>query len=301
MPNSPVIDLQIAAQDSSIQITDLLRKALVVARKLKLTEFADWVNSELSGYESPDDVPPYRFLRGELKGMHPMHGKVPVMVEDPDRADKITRVKFQPPISELQEIVAGGKGGRAKFSTHTEAELQAGMSYAFPVFLEIPSNQLKRVVDRLRTTVLEWALQLEEDGILGDGLTFSPGELSSAADKDYSVMNFYGPVHQAQIQQGSTYSPQVMHIQDADIEAVGQFLKNLMEGVSELGLDAEVQSELDAEIKTAESQLQSPKPKGRIIKDALSSIYDIVAGAAETALTMKLVQELTELLQQVNF
>lgn len=297
MAKTLVHDLQVAAQDPAIQITDLLRKALVVARKLKLVEFADWINSELSGYESEDDVPPYRFLRGELRGLHPMHGKVPVMVEDPDFADRITRTKFVHPISELQEMVAVGKGGSYKFSTHTEAQLQASMEFPFPVFLDIPSNQLKRVVDRVRTTVLEWALRLEADGILGDEVTFSSGELSSAAAKAYSVTNFYGPIQQAQFQQGSPGSQQIMYMEGADLDAVGQFLTTLIEAVPELDLDADTQSELDAEIKTAESQLQSPKPKRRIVRAALRSIQDIVIGAAKSALTGKLIAELSQLLQ----
>ncbi|HBP87483.1 MAG TPA: hypothetical protein DD706_07295 [Nitrospiraceae bacterium] len=43
-----------------IPIADLLRKALVVARKLGLKEFEWWVAKELSGYEETKDVPQYR-------------------------------------------------------------------------------------------------------------------------------------------------------------------------------------------------------------------------------------------------
>lgn len=35
---------------------NLLRKAYLVARKLKLQEFEDWVNNELNGYKDADKI-----------------------------------------------------------------------------------------------------------------------------------------------------------------------------------------------------------------------------------------------------
>ena len=165
-------------------------------------------------------------------------------------------------------------------------------------YLLIPPTQLAKIVDGVRNTVLNWALQLESDGIFGVDLVFSEGELSSAAQNVYNVNNFFGGVEQAQFQHGSTHSVQIMHIEEgANLEAVGNFLATLKEAIPELGLDGAQQSELDAEIRTAESQLQSPKPKRRIIKEALRSMYRIVSGAAKSALTAKLIAELSQLLQ----
>lgn len=45
-----VLDLQKAALKEDCDILNLLRKAYLVARKLKLKEFEDWVNCELNGY-----------------------------------------------------------------------------------------------------------------------------------------------------------------------------------------------------------------------------------------------------------
>lgn len=46
---SVVIELQREALDRSIPASDLLRKALVVARKLSLPEFQSWIDRELNG------------------------------------------------------------------------------------------------------------------------------------------------------------------------------------------------------------------------------------------------------------
>ena len=46
-----VIELQHEALKSNFDIMNLLRKAYLVARKLKLQEFEDWINNELNGYK----------------------------------------------------------------------------------------------------------------------------------------------------------------------------------------------------------------------------------------------------------
>ena len=50
MPKTPlVIQLQQITADNSTDITELLRKALLVATKLGLKTFRGWVNQELHG------------------------------------------------------------------------------------------------------------------------------------------------------------------------------------------------------------------------------------------------------------
>jgi hypothetical protein len=47
---SLVEELQRDALDSSVSVLDLLRKALVVATKLNIDEFKEWIELELKGY-----------------------------------------------------------------------------------------------------------------------------------------------------------------------------------------------------------------------------------------------------------
>ena len=52
-----VLDLQLEALSKDSDVLNLLRKAYVVARKLKLDEFEEWVNSELNGYKVGNRIP----------------------------------------------------------------------------------------------------------------------------------------------------------------------------------------------------------------------------------------------------
>ena len=49
--NSLIIELQRDALDDNISVANLLRRALVVFRKLKLPAPEKWINLELRGYE----------------------------------------------------------------------------------------------------------------------------------------------------------------------------------------------------------------------------------------------------------
>lgn len=65
--NKIVLELQKDAVDSNSDVVSLLRKAYLVARKLKLKEFESWINNELNGY-GHNKVPNYRIFKGRLKG-----------------------------------------------------------------------------------------------------------------------------------------------------------------------------------------------------------------------------------------
>jgi len=53
-----VLQLQAECLDAGVSILEVLRKALVVARKLSLTEAQAWIEKELNGYKSGDEAPP---------------------------------------------------------------------------------------------------------------------------------------------------------------------------------------------------------------------------------------------------
>lgn len=51
-----VIELQHEALKSDFDIMNLLRNAYLVARKLKLQEFEEWIKDELNGYKNLDRI-----------------------------------------------------------------------------------------------------------------------------------------------------------------------------------------------------------------------------------------------------
>ena len=87
--NGIVLELQKEAMDSNADIESLLRKSYVIARKLKLLEFEEWIQCEQEGY-GKKEIPEYRMIQGQLKALNPVRGWIPVVMESAI-AEKILR------------------------------------------------------------------------------------------------------------------------------------------------------------------------------------------------------------------
>ena len=61
-------EIQNDAVNSNVKISDLLRKCKILAVRLGSTEFQSWINKELNGYSSEDELPEYRIIEVNSKG-----------------------------------------------------------------------------------------------------------------------------------------------------------------------------------------------------------------------------------------
>ena len=68
---SLVLELQREAMNPNSRLSDVLRKAMVVATKLKVQDLRVWVESELKGYSKDEEIPSYRKVNGTLKAWNP--------------------------------------------------------------------------------------------------------------------------------------------------------------------------------------------------------------------------------------
>jgi hypothetical protein len=101
---SLVLELQRDALNPEISVLVLLRKALVVARKLNIQEFQQWVEKELNGYPERSYLPQYRFMFGDLKAHNPYHGWIPVILPS-QILEFISKRPVHQPISEIETLV----------------------------------------------------------------------------------------------------------------------------------------------------------------------------------------------------
>ena len=104
---SIVIELQQDALDRNVSISDLLRKTLVVAKKLHLSELEIWVNNELNAYEKAKDIPDYRQIRGEVKAWNPYHGWQPVVFEEHKKEEALSKRLCNQTIAEIESLLEG--------------------------------------------------------------------------------------------------------------------------------------------------------------------------------------------------
>lgn len=62
-------DIIVSVTETKEPISDILRRCLVLAHKLKNASFKAWVEMELNGYSADASLPDYRFGRGTALGM----------------------------------------------------------------------------------------------------------------------------------------------------------------------------------------------------------------------------------------
>lgn len=102
---SMVLDLQREIISSNCDIVNALRKAHLIAVKLGLKEFDEWINNELNGYSSQELCPEYRKVHCILKAFNPYHGWTPTMIDDPDLEKSIIEKYVIQSISEITTLV----------------------------------------------------------------------------------------------------------------------------------------------------------------------------------------------------
>ena len=294
-----VLELQKDALDNSINITDLVRKALVVARKLKITELLDWAISELNGYHTGADVPQYRRLAGEVRYFDPYRGEwCPVLFSDEELARLSSERPNPSALGELDSIRNNLKEKQSIYmplTTKLEKLIMESMEInARPVFV-VNEGSFHGIFDAVRNGVLEWALKLEEDGIVGKGISFSNDELEKANSITYNVQNFFGDVSNAQVQQATHQSSQNQTITVEEKDRIQSFINSLKNNLDKLELDGEKKLVLTAEIGTIEAQLKSPTPQKSILKESIFSMRNILESIVASAITSGLLSQIPAL------
>ena len=155
---------------------------------------------------------------------------------------------------------------------------------------------MRNILDVVREMVLEWSLKLESDGIIGEGMSFSREEKHKAQSVTYYVKNYiHGNIEHSQVQVESVDSIQKGSFQEFDVSQLREVIKSLKDSLDKLGIEGEIKAELVSEIRTLESQADSPKPKTSIRRESLASVRKILEGAAGTLVASGLLDQIGKL------
>lgn len=180
-----VEQLQAEALNPSVSVSTLLRKVKVAAVKLRLEDTVEWADKELKGYT--ESVPPYRIARGRCMGFNPYHGWS-VVGGDAKVVDALSQRAIGQAISSLEELVTGEKDQlMISLPAKTANSIKSNNPACHDVALFISQADLTAMIDHVRNLVLDWALDLEKAGIMGEGLSFTPLEQQKAASTSMNI------------------------------------------------------------------------------------------------------------------
>lgn len=283
-----VLQLQELAADDDTPVSQLLRKALLIASKLDLDEFKGWINSELDGYKKVSDLPPYRQLTGVLKAFNPYNGWIPVTFAHHELEETIRKAPVASAVDHVEHLIEEGKGEllQLPLSPKQQAILRRLQSEwaQFDVSRFVTCSQMAGVLAAVRNRILTWSLDLERDGIVGTGLSFSPAEKSRAEmNPNINIHNFQGVL--GDVTSSTVTQNLAMTFAPGDTRALAEYL--LRHGVGE------------ADVKSLEVAIrQDPKATepgrfgsrvgawvGQMVGKAASGTWDIGVAAAGTLLS----------------
>lgn len=283
MADPIVIELQRLASDKSQDIGDLLRKALIVATKLRIEDFKTWINNELNGFESRSEVPKYRHVVTQLKAINQFRGGLDLMfIHDPELAEIITELPLMWPISELQALVTP-TNEMFHLSLHP-GEMKIVMklfqiSRPIEIVREGSRLSIVGVIDAVRNTILEWSLRLEEQGIMGHGMTFTAEEKAIAMkSQNIHIGSFQGVL--GNVADSTVTQTLNMSIKAGDFNSLKQ---QLMEAGIAVGDIESLKQALDTDPRPASPTGFGPKVSawiGTMMSKAASGAWKITLDTA---------------------
>lgn len=286
-----VYELQKDALDAKVKVSDLLRKAYVVATKLNIPDFKDWIQKELNGYDADkDEIPDYRLLTGEIKYYNPYHGLQPVIVRGKKIAKALQNRLTNQPISELEYLVENKKDDGLicmPFSTENETFIMRNSELDSRPYLFCSPAAIPKIIDIVKNTILEWSLKLEEEGITGDGVSFSEEEKKKAADNHtIHIENFQGIL--GNVADSTVNQDNTMNIPKADFDSLARFLES--KGVEQNDIE-ELNKAVEEETSIKSSGTFGSKVSawiGEMISKAASGTWKIGVSVASQVLTAAL-------------
>ena len=278
-----VLELERDLISDNCNILNALRKAKVIASKLNLTEFGAWIDKELNGYSTEQEVPRYRIVHGILRARNPCAGWIPAIIDDGKMDQDLCERKITSPISGLlnyckddaQNLCFYFNGvAQSKLNEMFETE-----SLMMDFAVMISNSTVRAVVESVKNYLLDKILELDAKGIRGEGLSFSIEEKSAARELPPSVINNYGqanflsaPVENAQLVSGNDNN---IKIDQSIGKEITTEVKEAIEKEQLSGQDKEKALNLLSEINENIEQKEKPSK----IKAAWNALKDFLIGA----------------------
>jgi AbiTii len=285
-----ILQIRDAALDSRCSVTDALRKAKVACAKLGLDEFGKWIDLELNGYfdKSLDETPKYRLLHGKPEGHNPFHGWQQIVFMDAEEEEVLSQASIGTPISAIEDSVRDAKGSDS-FSSPYNARLQQMLRRNLNVAdvnlrIKLSHHQTAAIVHAVRNILLEWTIDMEKQGILGEDLTFSAEDRQKSASVTAQVVNHFNIGQVASLVQNADHSVVQGSIGSPMVSP--QSTLELVDHITALLATAKLTAPIESDARAALEELKhaatATKPEIGRIKKGLESLKRILGSAGES-------------------
>lgn len=249
-------DIQETSIDDKVGLPTLLRKCKVLAARLGNEEFKLWVDNELNGYKSVDDVPDYRiipvFLKGHFAGAFGSglrNATIPITCFPEQFQEELSTISFSAPVASLESLVTEDNDGATRISLLPELIAFYGQQIydgynCMEAWKIVSNNLIIALLDTVRNRILQFVIEIEsEDPNAGEApLNSNP----VPQEKVSQIFNTYitGDVHN--IANASSDFSQNVQI-NSDLNA--ELFNGLLEAIKQTDLDKQNLDRLSSEIE----------------------------------------------------
>lgn len=272
-------EIQRDALNKNVPVDALLRKVKLAAAKLQLESLETWVEHELNGYDG--DLPGYRKITGQPAGWNPYNGWIPVYSDDERFMNLISEAPVSQSVATLQDLIDNNSGGPLHFPLPPGmvASLNELMSFQTPrIVIQFGRGSIISILDAVRNMVLDWAIEMEKKGVLGDGMSFDHQEKIQAKQAMTtfhigSIGNFVGNMGS-----GNTSGDVIASIET--VKKVKELIKQIKSSQDDLmksGVDGE---QLLSKIAEIEETINASQPEKGRLKRLLEDTRNILTAAA---------------------
>lgn len=280
-----VIQLQIAAMEEGSSACAALMKAQATASKLGLSQssLVDWMNHEAQGYAGANvPLPAYRRLAVVPFAKHPYGHDIPFQVTGEIPRSLREALYILPMNNPLAEIEAWARnvtrrGLKSPFPPELHAIVDNMVEYPLPMHWTIGSAQLAAVCEAVKSRVLDWALGLEQAGVLGEGFQFTLTEKTKAMSVTNnfhnSVVGNIGNLHDHA--QAQAHGVGGVGLSVNEVASLVAQIRGVLDA-----LPTEKRTVLEAPLACAEAELATSNPSPSKLLASLGTIKNICEGAA---------------------
>lgn len=299
MTDSLIGEIIEGAITNKTSLSELLRMVKVAAYRLNLPVIEDWVSKELDGYKDGNLVPEYRKVKGQVVAKHAIHGWHPIG-GNPTTIGILQERNLGGSIASLEAMLreAESSGGTGTFtlffSPERASEFLGDKSFAYVAMGTIISvAAINSALDRVRSKILDWAIEMEKQGVVGQGMSFSAKEKENAARATTNI-TFSGPVGTIAGNFGTGNSSGSITVTGTNIAEALELALSLQKSAQEL-----IQSGADSSLPEALDNLAKELALVTPDKGKLHSLVDHVkaslAGASGNLMALGAMQAITQI------
>ncbi|MGB4984414.1 MAG: hypothetical protein WBO70_01390 [Erysipelotrichaceae bacterium] len=270
-----ILELQKEISNQECDIISILRKAHIIAFKLNMSDFDNWIYNELNGYYNKIEIPEYRKIKGELIADHPLRGWDTVLIQDPTLEARISESEIKQPIFEIIDKCNSSNGYIILGFDDSVTKVLNDMLNSPPMKrfgVQISKSRLQEVIEKVKNTILDWTLKLQENGTLESDMTVTQREKLQAQ----TINNYYvnsnivnSPTNNCQIISGD--NNKVIF----DYKQASNDIKTIKEKINNSDLSHENKLQINNVLDEIDSTIDH-NDKPDVIKKLFAKLIDLI-------------------------